>query len=557
MNKNQLDELIGLLLDDTINETQVNELVAIISHDPAALQQLREQLILSDRLSQYEDELRTEASFIAAVETRLVASESGSQFISDVIRSTESPKLNQPNTKSSSWLLLVTSVAAGALAASLFLMVFFKPVVPLTNTTVTQKEEPTDDGVAVLTKAVDAVWNSENSPAVGVSISPQDIRLSSGLVQLEFYNGANVIIEGPAHLELVDSETAICHFGKVRARVPQHAQGFTILSPGVELVDLGTEFGMDVSQDGNTSVHVFEGKVELYDLDSDRDMNSRRELLVGDAVEIAMAGDTRSIDVEESTFVSVIKLDEMELKSQQHRFLRWKEQSDRIANDERAIAYYSFQTESTTSRVLVNQTSENFNHLDGTIVGSSWAEGRWPGKQSLEFKRPSDRVRVHIPGEFESLTFAAWVRVDGLDRKFNTLILTDEFDPGEPHWQINREGQLILGVNHPDQKGHDYISPTIINLQNLGQWIFLATVFDAEQSTVSHYLNGKRISEEALMGSTKLKIGNAEIGNWGVPISRSHAAIRNFNGRIDEMMIFDEAIGYREIRSIYRVGRSR
>ncbi|PHR90003.1 MAG: iron dicitrate transport regulator FecR [Blastopirellula sp.] len=557
MNKNHLDELIGLLLDDSIDETQINELVAIISDDSAALQQLREQLILSDRLSQYEDDLRSEASFLAAIETRLVASESGSQFISNVIRSAELPKSNQPDSKTSNWLLLVTSVAAGALAASLFLMVFFKPSVPPANTTVTQLEEPTDDGVAVLTKAVDAVWNDENSPAVGVPISPQDIRLSSGLVQLEFYNGANVIIEGPAHLELIDSETVICHFGKVRARVPQHAQGFTILSPGVELVDLGTEFGMEVSQDGNTSVHVFEGKVELYDLDSDRDMNSRRELLAGDAVEVAMAGETRSIEVEESTFVSVVKLDEMELKSQQERFLRWKELSVKIANDERAIAYYSFQTESTTSRVLENQTAENSNHLDGTIVGSSWAEGRWPGKQSLEFKRPSDRVRVHIPGEFKSLTFAAWVRVDGLDRKFNTLMLTDEFDPGEPHWQINREGQLILGVNHPDQKAHDYKSPTIINLQNLGQWIFLATVFDADNSTVSHFLNGKMISEEALMGSTMLKIGNAEIGNWGVPISKTRAAIRNFNGRIDEMMIFDAAIADREIRSMYRIGRSR
>lgn len=554
MNDNHLDELIGLLLDDSINETQVNELVAIISDDAAALQQLREQLLLSDRLSQYEDDLRSEASFLAAIETRLVASESGGKFISDVLRSAES---KQPDSTKSNWLLLVTSVAAGALAASLFLMVFFQLNDSPVNTPLTQLEaEPTDDGVAVLTKAVDAVWNNENSPAVGVPISPQDIRLSSGLVQLEFYNGANVIIEGPAHIELVDSETAICHFGKVRARVPQHAQGFTILSPGVELVDLGTEFGMDVSQDGNTSVHVFDGKVELYDLDSDRDMNSRRELLAGDAVEVAMAGETHSIDVEESTFVSVVKLDEMQLKSQQQRFLRWNEHSNKIANDERTVAYYSFQTKSTTSRVLENQTAENSNHLDGTIVGSSWAEGRWPGKQSLEFKRPSDRVRVHIPGEYESLTFAAWVRVDGLDRRFNTLMLTDEYDPSEPHWQINQEGQLILGVNHADQKAYDYRSPTIINLQNLGQWIFLATVFDAEQSTVSHFLNGKMISNEDLKATTKLKIGNAEIGNWGVPI-RTRAAIRNFNGRIDEMMIFDEPITGREILSMYRVGRSR
>ena len=53
--------------------------------------------------------------------------------------------------------------------------------------------------------------------------------------------------------------------------------------------------------------------------------------------------------------------------------------------------------------------------LDGAIVGAKRVAGRWPNKGAIEFKRPGDRVRVDIPGEFESLTFACWVKIDSLD----------------------------------------------------------------------------------------------------------------------------------------------
>ena len=56
-------------------------------------------------------------------------------------------------------------------------------------------------------------------------------------------------------------------------------------------------------------------------------------------------------------------------------------------------------------------------------MGCSWATGRWPDKQGLEFRQVSDRVRLHIPGEFEAMTLMAWVRVDALPNKFNSLLM--------------------------------------------------------------------------------------------------------------------------------------
>src|SRR5262249_44377513 len=49
--------------------------------------------------------------------------------------------------------------------------------------------------------------------------------------------------------------------GRLTARVPEAARGFEILSPQGKVSDLGTEFGLSVSESGATNVHVFEGKV--------------------------------------------------------------------------------------------------------------------------------------------------------------------------------------------------------------------------------------------------------------------------------------------------------
>ena len=46
--------------------------------------------------------------------------------------------------------------------------------------------------------------------------------------------------------------------------MPPQAHGFAIGSPNLDLVDRGTEFGLQVGG-GKTEVHVFQGKVELYE----------------------------------------------------------------------------------------------------------------------------------------------------------------------------------------------------------------------------------------------------------------------------------------------------
>ena len=83
-------------------------------------------------------------------------------------------------------------------------------------------------------------------------------------------------------------------------------------------------------------------------------------------------------------------------------------------------------------------------------------------------------------------------------------------------------------------------------------------VYDTDQASVTHYVNGELATREPLAepGPGLLTIGNATIGNWSVPTPRRRrASVRNLNGRMDELIVFGQALDDQEIRRIYEVGR--
>ena len=435
---------------------------------------------------------------------------------------------------------------------------------PLPDLVVQPLQESTDDGVAVLTQAVGVQWEQETQPKIGDTIPLSVLRMKSGLVQIEFYSGASILVEGPAELEVISADQCFCRSGKLRVIVPRSAQGFTVLTPEIEAVDLGTEFGVEVNPPGETQVHVFDGKVELYPPETERAAKSRIELLAGSGQHIERSGGSYMITADPKRFISVQELRQRRDREVARRDALWRQHTQALMQDRRVVALYDFEKEQ--DRVLHNHGLGGCS-LDGAIVGCEWSEGRWPGKRALEFKRPGDRVCIHVPGEYDALTLAAWIRVDGLDREYSSLMLTDGWDVGEIHWQILRSGQLRLGICHlPELEmvggrvgfGFDYDSPVVWDLPKIGQWIHVAVVVDNLSGFVTHFANGRALSCEPLHKTVKLHIGDAQIGNWRPYLDRPYKSpvpIRNFNGRIDEFMIAGHALTNEEIQSLYQKGK--
>jgi hypothetical protein len=370
-----------------------------------------------------------------------------------------------------------------------------------------------------------------------------------------------VVVQGPADLDIISSMEAVVHAGKIRAVVPPIAHGFTVRGTQVKVVDLGTDFAFETAADGSNQVHVFTGQVDLYPTKTEpSSLTIKRTLDANQAVRYQVGKAAENIPIDSHAFASISDLQKQSLTQSQQRLDAWRLWHAERKTDSRLVACYVFDDVGTTLGSVIDD-SEN-QHM-GTMVGCQLVRGRWNGKTALSFKHPGDRVRVSIPGQYDELTFTAWVRVDGILDRQQAIFLTDSYEVGRPHWQISNTGTLRLGMRIPNVDktnsgkltGSGYASPVIFSTQRIGLWSFICTVYSRSDKTVSHYLNGKLISKESIMIDQALTIGNGEIGNWGVPMLKTENPIRNFNGLIDELAIWNSSLSEKEVQTMYFAGR--
>jgi len=121
-----------------------------------------------------------------------------------------------------------------------------------------------DGNVAWLVNAQNCRWAGTEARPGREMRAGKFLRLERGLAEIEFDQGARVILQGPAGLELLSGSKVRLAHGTLTARVPAGARGFTVVSPGGRVVDLGTEFGLTVDEAGATTVRVFTGEVEAF-----------------------------------------------------------------------------------------------------------------------------------------------------------------------------------------------------------------------------------------------------------------------------------------------------
>ena len=421
-----------------------------------------------------------------------------------------------------------------------------------------ESDEATSKGVALVTRLVDATWGEDQKPLeVGDALSPGRLALASGYAQVEFFCGATVILEGPAELDLQSSLLARVRSGKLRAQVPLAARGFSLEVDDLKVVALGTEFGLSVSSEG-ANVQVFDGEVELQQPGVDN-----QRLTTGEALVRTADGAYEESEITPNSFLDIATLESRAQGQRGDRYERWRAWSENFRRDERLIVYYAFDQKGGWQRRLNSSLEPANRELDGAIVGAHRVPGRWSSKGSLEFKRPGDRVRVQIPGEYSSLTFSCWVKIDSLDRWYNSLFLTDNYNQGEPHWQILDTGQLFFSVRvKADDKGPEHrevLSPPFWTPSLSGKWLHLATTFNVAEKRVTHYLNANILHEESIPDHQLVRttrFGRSTIGNWSSPQrSDAHFAIRNLNGSIDEFAILAAALTANEIKEIYDNGK--
>ncbi|HSJ02416.1 MAG: LamG-like jellyroll fold domain-containing protein [Verrucomicrobium sp.] len=412
---------------------------------------------------------------------------------------------------------------------------------------VVEAEEATTTTVAVLTRGVNLEWESDGvRPALNAPLAPGTLKLKRGVAEIEFFQGARLCVEGPAEIKLVSTSEAFCTRGRFSAHVPPQAKGFRLGTPNGDVVDLGTDFGLDLNSD-TPEVHVFKGEVELHQPET-----AVRMLTQGEAAGFEKSTPARALVASDAAFAFSRDLDSRINASQKEAFESWQQRSQEWNADPRLKARLDFQDEG-SSRSLRNVATQGQDIGAGSIVGCVWNQGRWPEKRALQFRSLSDRVRLSVPGEFRQITLATWVQLHGLNVRQSSICMSQGIEAGYLHWQILHDGALCLGVGagtKPVILWDDYISPVVFTPERFGQWVHLAVVYDVPSSTVTFYVDGERLSQHPVKRPTVLTPDLVELGNWTPSSDKRQQPVRNFAGCMDEFSLYNAALSPGEIRNL-------
>ncbi|MBN2215814.1 MAG: FecR domain-containing protein [Pirellulales bacterium] len=127
-----------------------------------------------------------------------------------------------------------------------------------------------------------AAPNASSRGAIQEVFDPRSIYLAAGSVRLTLPKVGYMLVDGPADVDLVTPLRARLNRGRIRVRVTEKSgRGFVVETPDGEIVDLSTEFGIDVKEGKNSGIVVFDGAVDLHLGKSAANEMGRIERLIG------------------------------------------------------------------------------------------------------------------------------------------------------------------------------------------------------------------------------------------------------------------------------------
>ncbi len=368
----------------------------------------------------------------------------------------------------------------------------------------------------------------------GLWVMGEEHRLAAGTVKLRTRRGAQLVIEAPAVFRFESAQRLHLETGRLSADVPPPATGFTVITPDGDAVDLGTRFGIDVTGQGRSEIHVFEGEV-VAQLEGASDPLSLRG---GEAYAMrGGAGDGR--ELRNAAFIEGEEMGALRAALEAGQESRSASANAALRSDPALIALLTFEGPEKASGVFRE------------------VQGRWPGSRATEFAEAGDHLVLDEGGgrDWPQLTLAAWVRLDRLGALYQSLLHTDgwsEENPGQVHWMINGDATMRLALRgnelapESDERNGFPDSRTPV-LPERGRWVHLAVTYDSLAGTVRFYLNGRFDKETRQSVAHPARLGPARIGNWD-------RQDRKLSGRIDELLLLGRVMGDAEIEELFEAG---
>lgn len=208
-------------------------------------------------------------------------------------------------------LALAASVAIAFFGVLNLVRVPDRPVDPTNGVPAVARTVPAAIELASVIGIEGVEWTDEVGDRVvrAGAVTAGRLRFLRGALQLQFASGVVLTMEGPADIEILSGDRVFCHQGKLRVRVPTGAEGFAVVAPGYEVVDLGTEFALNQEPGKRGEVMVLEGQAAVSVLD-DQGRTRRSALLEGPRA-VAVDAQTARISpaaIEPNQFAATLEL---------------------------------------------------------------------------------------------------------------------------------------------------------------------------------------------------------------------------------------------------------
>ncbi|MEZ6044107.1 MAG: hypothetical protein R3C11_00690 [Planctomycetaceae bacterium] len=194
------------------------------------------------------------------------------------------------------WMLATTLVVCGLLSGLLFFRIGQPEAVARS------KDALVESGpVAIISSAEEVRWGSTDlldplTEKVGKPLTTGWIKIEAGEVQIDFYGGTTIVVEGPAELGITSRNRAHLKSGKVTIFSGDQPGGFYLSSDQAQLYAESASGGVIVDT-AQLEVHTLKGTLKLFDAHTTLDVPEPVHINAGEAYRLP-TGATNLVNIE-------------------------------------------------------------------------------------------------------------------------------------------------------------------------------------------------------------------------------------------------------------------
>jgi hypothetical protein len=214
---------------------------------------------------------------------------------------------------------------------------------------------------------------------------------------------------------------------------------------------------------------------------------------------------------------------------------------------ESGVSRWDFDDSSDTSTA-----TDSWGTNDGQINGAGY-ESAYQGSHALYFDGTENYVTVTDNATLnfdstESFTVSGWLNLDALSKNVTMLAKRDGSGNNFEGYQIqvrDADGEFAFFVD-------DGVSGSSVSARGgtptTGSWVHLAGTFDRSSGDLTLYIDGSSV------GSTSSSLGAVSPSANFYVGAYENLSSEYFNGKIDDVRIYDKALSAPEVSNLYNTG---